>query len=118
MAQRRWDGTNKELIYGDGGTEYPIGGAGQRLSASTKTADYTLVKTDYSITVDASSNTVDITFPSSPDAGRVYNISCTDSTFAVTLDFNGNTLYGDSTETLYAGENITVQYNGTQWIGA
>jgi len=51
----------------------------------TITADRTLLKTDSVISVDASSNTVDVTLDATPVDGQEYDIHVNDSTFTVTL---------------------------------
>ncbi len=85
----------------------------------TKAADYTTTEADYTIVIDASSNSVVVTLPASPDKGQVFNIACLDSTYSATIDFNGKNFYkSTSTESLYEGDNLKVQYDGTQWIGA
>ena len=97
---------------------------GQHLTAdvlrgvTTKTADYTALVADYNIVADGSSNTVTITLMAAPVSGQVLNLACLDSTFAVTIDFNGKLFYDSaSDETLFKGENLTVQYTGTVWVG-
>ena len=82
------------------------------------TSDYTILDQDYTILIDASSNTVTITLPSSPLTGKVYNIACLNSDNTVEIDFNGKLLYTSSdNERLYVNENLSLQYNGTIWIG-
>ena len=114
----KWDNLKKILFLTDDDAIHPIGGSGQIKETSIKTADYSLTVSDYSIAVNAVANTVDIEYPASPESGREYNVACIDSTYAVTLDFNGKTLAGDSTLQIYEGENLTLQFNGTEWIGA
>ena len=46
---------------------------------ATKTADYTIVESDYTILVDATSNAVTITFPAAPNQGQTFNIKCINS---------------------------------------
>lgn len=86
---------------------------------SIKTSDYTLTELDYSIVADATSNPITITLPLNPAIGQVYNIACLNSDNAVYLSLNGKNFYNSSSNIrLFKGENLTIQYDGTQWIGA
>jgi hypothetical protein len=85
----------------------------------TVVEDYPVQGRDFTIVVDASSTAVTVTLPSEPTKGKVYNIACLDSTNAVQVDFNGKNFYDSSDdETLFKGENLKVQYDGTKYIGA
>jgi len=85
----------------------------------THIVDYTILAADRNIDIDASSNTVTITLPASPDTSQKLNISCSDSTFAAEIDLNGNALYTVTENlALYAGQNVTIQWTGSKWIGA
>jgi len=80
-------------------------------------SDYSLTSSDYTIVVDASSNTVDITLPSAPQVGRMYVIKCEDDTNTVTIDRNGNNIDGDASDlTLIEDEVVQLQFNGTGWF--
>ena len=84
-----------------------------------KTEDYELVSADGTIVVDASSNTVTITTPLAPTTLDKFNVACLDSTFTVEVDFNGKNYYKSSANVaLFEGENLSFQYDGTQWVGA
>lgn len=85
---------------------------------TTKINDYTVTSLDYSVVADATNNSVTITLPASPKTGQEFNISCLNSTYAVEIDFNGKNFYDSSSnEKLFKGENLTVHYNGTVWVG-
>jgi len=87
---------------------------------TTVTNDYSVVAADdYTIIIDASSNTVTVTMPAAPPTDQVWNIACLDSTFTADIDWNGKSFYDDtSNQVLFKGENLTVQYDGTQYVGA
>lgn len=84
----------------------------------TETNDYTIVATDHTILADATSNTVDISLPASPNQGQIFNVFCTDSTFTCTVARNGNNINGvASDQTLLATESVTFQFDSTYgWI--
>jgi len=85
----------------------------------SKTANYTVLATDYTILVDASSTAVTITLPASPSEGQLWNIKVKDSTNTVTISPNGNNLDGESSDiALIEDESITVQADnsGDFWI--
>jgi len=84
---------------------------------STKTENYTIVVADHSIVIDASANAVTIKMPADPAKGQPFNVACSNSDNAATIDFNGKTFYGSSSERLFKGENLDVQYDGIQWVG-
>jgi hypothetical protein len=82
----------------------------------TKTSDYTLIKSDYVIIADGTSNTVTITLPVSPNTGQLFTIKCKDSTNTVTVDRNGKTIDGDAIDIiLIKNEVITAMYDGAEW---
>ena len=83
----------------------------------TVTSDYTISGYD-TVIVDATSNTVTVTLPASPNTSDKYNVVCFDSTYAVDIDFNSNNFYTSSAnQKLVKGENLVVMFDGTQWIG-
>lgn len=87
-------------------------------AVATKTNNYQVLATDYSLVGDGTSNTVTFTMPSSPAAGQIWNFACLNSTFQVDVDFNGKNFYDSSgNELLFKGENLKIQYDGTQYIG-
>jgi len=82
----------------------------------TKTSDYTILASDYTILADATANTVTISLPASPSAGQIFCIKCVNDTFAVTVDRNGKNIDGDASDmTLIEDESILVQYDGASW---
>ena len=90
-----------------------------KLDSQTVTNDYQVTAEDYGIVVDATSNTVTVTMPSSPSTDQPFSIACINSTFAVDIDFNGKNFYASaSNESLFYGENLRIQFNGTFWVGA
>ena len=103
--------------FNTNGTFYSAGG---RISAiSTKTSNYAALASDYSIVIDATSNTVEILLPASPTTGQTYNIACINSTFVATVNFNGKNFYDSSNDEIISkGDEIRLQYNGVEWIGS
>lgn len=73
------------------------------------TYDYTPITTDYTISIDATVASVEITLPSaSGNSGRFLVFRKSDSCYPAAI----GGLY-----TLYdAGESVTVQSNGTTWV--
>lgn len=65
---------------------------------SAKTADYTVVATDYAILADGTSNTVAITLPASPTQGQIFVIKAINIDNAVTVARNGNTINGAASD--------------------
>jgi len=107
---QRYDGAAWETIFAK---------RGKINSVSVKTADYTLIETDYTIVADGTSNTVDITLPASPNTGQIFNVKCKNSTFTVTVARNSKNIDGDASDvTLIEDESVTLQYDGVDswWI--
>ena len=87
-------------------------------SVVTKTEDYTAGPGDYTIVADGSDNTVTIQLLPDPHKGRTYNVACLNSDNQVDIDFNGKNFYDSAdNELLFKGENLKIQYDGTQWVG-
>lgn len=88
------------------------------LPIATKTNDYTITTSDYTILLDGSSNTVTATLPTAVGiAGRIFNIKCIDDTFTCTAQGNGSeTIDDDASVTLIKRETITVQSDGSNWV--
>ena len=85
---------------------------------TTKTSSYTASDNEYTIVADGSTQAVTITLPLIPSTGSVKNVSCLNSSHSVYIDFNGKNFYDSTTsESLYKGENLTIQFNGSEWIG-
>jgi len=106
-------GTSSQFIKGDGSldsTEYlPV-----YLPFVTKTANYTLTLSDY--TVDCN-GTFTITLPTAVGiTGRIYNIKNT-GTGIITVDGNGSELIdGELTQLVHQWENLQIQSTGAGWI--
>lgn len=84
-----------------------------------KSNDYTIIESDHSVVIDASSNTVTITMPADPGGGVIYNVACQEDTFTADINWNGKLFYDEAANLqLYKGENLTMQYDGIKWIGA
>ena len=91
----------------DGGIMMPI---------ATKTSDYTILPSDYTIVADGASNTVAIQLPAAPKTGQIFNIKCKNSDNTVTVDRNSKLIDGDASDlTLIKSESVTLQYDGTEW---
>jgi hypothetical protein len=91
----------------------------REFGVSTKDADYTLTTADKYITINGSSNTVEMLLPASPVSWQYYDFACIDSTFACTINPNGKAIF-DSTdiEPIYSGENLSLRYDGNRWVTA
>lgn len=117
-----WNRTTKALyILDSAGDWIPVGGNStpQIKAITTKTANYTVLASDYTILADGASNTITITLPASPTEGQLYNIKCIDDTYTVTVARNGKTIDGDASDvTLIEDESITIQADssGNWWI--
>lgn len=86
---------------------------------ATKTADYTLTATDFSVDADATAGDITLTLPAAAShTGRIYLIRKTDSSVhTVTVDGNGSeTINGALTRALsYQYESMIIQSDGTNW---
>jgi len=88
-------------------------------ASSAHTSDYLATDLDGIIVINAASNSVEILLPASPITSKIYNIACINSTFPATINFNSKNFYDSATdEKIFKGENLTIQYDGTRWIGA
>lgn len=77
---------------------------------------YNVLATDDNIVCDTSGGAFPVILPASPDTGRVHTIILEVAGNDLTIDGNGNNIYGDTTATLdVAGDAIQVMFNGTQW---
>lgn len=85
----------------------------------TKTANYTLTTSDYTVRVDATSGAITITLPLAPVHGQVYNTKKIDSSVNnVTVAGNGHNIDGAASTTIVTQyTNLTIQYDGvsTTW---
>ena len=78
----------------------------------TVTSDYIITEDDYTILADATSNTVVITLPSSPNQGQIFNVFCINATFTCTVARNGNNINGAaSDQNLLINEAVTLQFD-------
>lgn len=87
-------------------------------SISTKTANYTLVSTDYTILGDATVGAITLTLPAAAShTGRTYNIKrISAGAFTVTVS-STDLIDGGATAVLNSQyESITVQSNGSTWF--
>lgn len=83
---------------------------------TTKTGDYTIVDTDFTVLVDASISAVVITLLVNPVKGQIFNIKCIDDSNTVTIDRNGKTIDGIASDLiLIRDESTSLQYDGVGW---
>lgn len=81
-------------------------------SSATKTADYTILPADDTIYADATSNTVTITLPASPNQDQIFIVFCTNSTFTCTVARNGNNINGAAADrTLVVNQGETYKFD-------
>lgn len=88
------------------------------LPIATKTSDYTLTKDDYTVLLNASSNTVTGNLPTAVGIeDTIYNIKCIDDTFTCDIDPSGTEeIDGDNANfELIKDEIITIQSDGSNW---
>ena len=88
---------------------------GQVWGYVAKTANYTVLPTDY--TIDCTANTFTVTLPTAVGAtGQVYHIK-NSGTGTITVDGNGTqTIDGQLTQTLNQYDSLTIVSNGANWI--
>lgn len=105
-----------------GGADATGSGSATSLTlTATKTANYTAAAGEL-VVVDASAGSVTVTLPGSPSAGdhcgAVLLADGISSDYAVTVDGNGGTLTGGSTDNkLYlAGDLLTFRWTGSAWL--
>ena len=83
-------------------------------SVVTVTADYTADAEDQVILVDASSNTVTVTMPTTPSPVRITHIKCIDDTNTCDVAGGGNNIDGSSDNfELCEDESITLIHSAT-----
>jgi len=83
-------------------------------SIRTITNDDLIVSTDYTILADATSNTVTVSLPASPEEGRIYNVKCINDTFTCDISGNGNNIDGSASNIVLAvTDSLTFQYDST-----
>lgn len=87
-------------------------------NVSSKTANYTLTSTDFTVDFDCTSGNLTATLPATPTTGQIFNVRKNDSSGnQLQLVGNGNNINGTSTkETTTQYYNWTVQFNGTEWM--
>lgn len=85
-------------------------------SVKTVSSNYSAIDSDYHIVLDGSSNTVQVTLPQYPKIGKQYKISCSNSTFDVTINFNGNTFNSSLLNfQIFQDETIEITFNSSEW---
>ena len=120
---------NGRTLGGRGSFWWNIGGAGVRLEYSEKTANYSIVASDYTINVTANSPT--ITLPDSVTLsatvtnfanasagamGKIYIIKNSGIGVVTIATTNSELIDGLAPGTLTTGQSIKVQSTGTGWI--
>lgn len=91
-----------------------VSSGGEIRASRIITSDDIFTNADYAILIDASLNTVDLSFPADPNHGQIFNAYCIDSTFAAAVLGNGNNINGSaSSKALLATESITAQFDST-----
>jgi hypothetical protein len=84
---------------------------------STKTSNYTMLASDYTIMGDTSSSAFQITLMASPPTGLIVNVKMIGSgTYNLTIAPSAGTIDGSSTIVVSTvNVNYTMQYDGTEW---
>jgi hypothetical protein len=83
------------------------GSTSRNVPAVEKTANYTLMTSDYLVTFTGSTSGQTLTLPGAPAAGDPYSVS-NESTVPVTIAGNGNTIRGGATFVLQPGSALNV----------
>ncbi|MCK5020354.1 MAG: hypothetical protein KAS32_25175 [Candidatus Peribacteraceae bacterium] len=87
-------------------------------SLTTKTADYTITISDYTIFAKATSNTVTINLTATPTQGQIIRIKCIDATFTCTIGRNSKLIEGAASDLVLAlYQSETLQYDTTYGWG-
>ncbi len=93
--------------------------ANSSLTTSSKTSDFSVTSEDFNKTflIDAASNTVDATLPSTiPFNGFTVRFKAVDVTEVITIDGNGNTIDGSATVTIDTNDFVIILISdGTNW---
>lgn len=88
---------------------------GARFAYSAKTADYTIVQTDYTINVTANSPT--ITLPTAVGiSGKVYVVKNTGAGTVTLATTSAQTIDGAATQSIAANTSLMVQSTNANWI--
>lgn len=99
-----------ELLYNEGLPTLPTSVSG---------ATYTQTLSDRILELDATSNAITLTLlPASAFEGRVLVVKRIDdtNTYVITIDADGTeTIDGELTQELYAGESFQLYSNGSTW---
>ena len=83
---------------------------------STKTSNYEIAESDYTILVNAENESVTITLPASSAAGKTYLIKCINDDNLAQIDPNTNSIDGSFDNFhLILHEVINIQSDGTNW---
>lgn len=90
---------------------------GRHVDITSKTAAYTLTKSDYIVEGNATTAAFSLTLPAAPVTGQVYYIVRTNSgANNLTIDGNGKNINGSATLVLTTQyEAAQLVYNGTEW---
>jgi hypothetical protein len=120
--------TNNYTFYGTGGKLYNNGDlevtGSVTLAITTKTTNYTIASSDYTIIGNPSGSSITFDLPAAAsNTGKIFVIKNISTTDAVVIDPNSSeNLEGSSSNyTLSAGSSqnlnfITIQSNGTEWF--
>lgn len=91
-----------------------------RATIINKTTNYTILSSDYVISVGTLSTPIALTLPSTPTAGDTFIIKDANGSAAthnITINGNGHNIDGSTTFVLSTNyENITVIYNSSTWM--
>ena len=92
---------------------------GQLLGVTLTSTNYTVLVSDYLISVDAQSGPINITMPASPSTGAEFIVKDANGnagTNNITILGNGHNVDGASSFVMTSNyESITLIYNGSKW---
>jgi len=121
--------SNGRTLGGRGSFFWNIGGAGVRLEYAEKSANYSILATDYTINVTANSPTITLpdsvalnpatgnfTNAAAGAMGKIYIIKNSGAGVVTIATTNSELIDGSAPGTLATGASIKVQSTGTGWI--
>lgn len=84
----------------------------------TVTSDDIITEDDFTVLIDGTNNTVDLSFPADPNDRQIFVVFCIDSTFTCTVLRNGKNINGAAIDKpLLATESISAQYDAAYgWL--
>ncbi len=109
---RNADDDATRMSMNDDGTLTVAGGRVRAIA--TKTNDYTVLPSDFTILADATSNAVTITLPAAPVQGQMFFIKCINADNTCTIARNGKNIDGAASDVVMSvTDSVPLQYDST-----